>query len=180
MPVQNQRIMDFYQVAQQRDFTRQFQFRVSEIRVNGAPLLTQDDLVYVTTATLPARAINNVQVPYMGLQFNVPGAAQYPNSAGYNVTFRSDQQGNLRRVMEDWQRVTFDDQTSTGAYRMLANSRLTMDLLDSGFNTIRQYVLHGIYCQQVGEMTFNTTDAGTVVELPVTLAYQFWTRGITQ
>ena len=144
MPVQNQRIMDFYQVAQQRDFTRQFQFRVSEIRVNGAPLLTQDDLVYVTTATLPARAINNVQVPYMGLQFNVPGAAQYPNSAGYNVTFRSDQQGNLRRVMEDWQRVTFDDQTSTGAYRMLANSRLTMDLLDSGFNTIRQYVLHGI------------------------------------
>ena len=66
MPVQNQRIMDLYQVAQQRDFTRQFQFRVSEIRVNGAPLLTQDDLVYVTTATLPARAINNVQVPYMG------------------------------------------------------------------------------------------------------------------
>ena len=180
MPVKNQKIMDFYQVAQQRDFTRQFQFRVSEIRVGGSPIFTQDDLVYLTTANLPARAINNVAVPYMGLQFNVPGAAQYPNSAGYAITFRSDQQSEIRRKVEDWQRITFDDQSSTGAYRVMSNSRLTMDLLDAGFNTIRQYVLHGVYCQQVGEMTFNTTDAGTVVELPCTLAYQFWTRGIVQ
>ena len=178
MPVQNQRLMDFYQVAQQRDFTRQFQFRVTEIRNQGAPIVTQDDLVYVTTATLPARAINNVTVPYMGLSFNVPGAANYPNSAGYAITFRSDQEQNIRRIFENWQRETFDDMTSTGNFRMFATSRITLDLLDSGFNTIRQYLLHGAYCQQVGEMSFNTTDAGTIVELPVTLAYQFWTRGI--
>jgi hypothetical protein len=116
----------------------------------------------------------------MGMQFNIPGAAQYTNSAGYNVTFRSDGPQNIRRIMETWQRQTFDDQTSTGAYRMFASSRLTLDLLDSGFNTMRQYVLHGIWCQSIGEMTFNATDAGTIVELPVTLAYQFWTRDITQ
>lgn len=178
MPVQNQRLMDFYQVAQQRDFTRQFQFRVTEIRDRGAPLVTQDDLVYITSANLPGRAVNNTTVPYMGLQFNVPGAVNYPNSAGYQITFRSDSQQIIRRIFEDWQRTTFDDFSSTGAYRMFSTSRITMDLLDAGFNTIRQYVLHGTYCQQVGEMTFNATDAGTVVELPVTIAYQFWTRGI--
>ena len=101
--------MDFYQVAQQRDFTRQFQFRVTEIRDRGAPIVTQDDLLYVVSGTLPGRAINNVQVPYMGLQFNVPGAVQYPNSAGYNLTFRSDQEQVIRRIFENWQRSTFDD-----------------------------------------------------------------------
>lgn len=179
MPVQNQRLMDFYQVAQQRDFTRQFQFRVTEIRDRGAPIVTQDDLLYVVSGTLPGRAINNVQVPYMGLQFNVPGAVQYPNSAGYNLTFRSDQEQVIRRIFENWQRSTFDDTSSTGAYRMFSSSRMTLDLLDSGFNTLRQYVLHGVYCQQVGEMSFNTTNAGEVVEFQATLAYQFWTRGIT-
>ena len=45
MPVHNQKILDFYQVAQERDFTRQFQFRVTEISDRGAAIVTRDDLL---------------------------------------------------------------------------------------------------------------------------------------
>lgn len=175
-----QRIMNFYQVAQARDFTRSFQFRVHTILDRGAPVVTPDDLVYVTTAALPARAVTNVPVPYMGLSFNLPGAATYPGSEGYAITFRSDQQQVIRRVFENWQRSVFDDQTSTGSYRLFSTSRIVLDLLDQNFNVMRQYVLHGCWPQQVGELTYDTTNTGDVLTFQATLAYQFWTRGITQ
>lgn len=178
MPVLSQKIMDFYQVAQARDFTRNFQFRVTEILDRGTPIVTQDDLVYVTTATLPARTIANISVPYMGLTFNVPGAASYPGSDGYTITFRSDSEQVIRRVFENWSRITFDDLTSTGVYRLFATSRVVLDLLDQGFNTQRQYVLHGVYPASVGEISYDTTGNGDVLTFTATLAYQFWTRGI--
>ena len=130
MPITTQKIMNFYQVAQARDFTRNFQFRVHSIIDRGAPVVTTEDLLYVTTAALPARTVTSVPVPYMGLQFNVPGAATYPGSESYAITFRSDSEQIIRRVMENWNRAVFDDQTSTGSYRMFSTSRLTIDLLD--------------------------------------------------
>lgn len=180
MAVQNQKILDFYQVAQERDFTRQFQFRVTEISDRGSPLVTRDDLVYVTTANLPARTVNNIAVPFMGLQFNVPGAASYPGSDAYNITFRSDSEQIVRRIFENWSRSTFDDASSTGTYRIYSTSRIVLDLLDSSFNTTRQYVLHGCWPQNVGEMTFDTSNNGEIVTFQATICYQFWTRGIVR
>jgi len=179
MPV-TQTIKDFYSVAQARDFTRNFQFRVTSILDRGAEVLTPDDLVYVTTANLPARAVTNVPVPYMGLSFNVPGAANYPDAGGYAVTFRSDMEQVIRRVFENWQRSIFDDRTSTGAYRIFSTSRITLDLLDQNFNTMRQYILHGAWPQQVGEIAYEISGTGDVVSFTATLAYQFWTRGIIE
>ena len=177
MPV-TQTIKDFYSVAQARDFTRNFQFRVTSIQDKGVDLLSQDDLLYLKTAELPAREVANKTVPFMGLTFNVPGAASYPGSAGYAVTFRSDMEQIIRRIMEDWQREVFDDRTSTGTYRLFANSKLTMDLLDQNYNTIRQYVLHGVWPQSVGNLSYDLTGDGEVLDLQCTLCYQYWTRGI--
>jgi len=177
---QTQKIKDFYTVAQARDFTRQFQFRVSKMTDRGTDVLTPDDLVYVTTAELPARAITNIGVPYMGLQFNVPGAATYPGSDGYQITFRSDMEQVIRRVFENWQRGVFDDRTSTGNYRINATSRIVLDLLDNSFNTQRQYVLHGVWPQQVGNIAYDLTGTGDVLNFQATMAYQYWTRGIIE
>ena len=179
MPV-TQTIKDFYQVAQARDFTRNFQFRVTSILDRGAEVLTPDDLVYVTTAELPARAIANVTVPYMGLSFNVPGAASYPGSDGYAIVFRSDMEQVIRRVFENWQRSVFNDRTSTGAYRLFSTSRITLDLLDQNFNTMRQYVLHGVWPVNVGNIAYDVTGTGDVVTFTATMAYQYWTRGIVE
>lgn len=177
---QTQTIKDFFQVAQARDFTRNFQFRVTSVLDRGAEMLTADDLVYVTSASLPARSITNVTVPYMGLTFNVPGAANYEGSAGWNLTFRSDMEQVIRRVFENWQRGIFDDRTSTGAYRLFSTSRITLDLLDQNFNTMRQYVLHGVWPVTVGEIAYDLTGTGETVDFQATMAYQYWTRGIIE
>ena len=65
-----QHISDFYTQVQAKDFARQFQFRVTEMANTN---FGEDTFVYLQTGNLPGRAINNVQVPFMGLNFNVPG-----------------------------------------------------------------------------------------------------------
>lgn len=168
----SQNISDFYRVAQEKDFARQFQFRLVQLANTN---FGEDTLIYVETANLPGRAITNVQVPFMGLQFNVPGTATYPGSDAYNVTFRCDQDYNIRAVLENATFNTFDDGTSTGDYNIARNSStIILNLLSKSTQTARQYTLYGAYVVSVGESTFNLGDAGTVQTVPATLAYQYW------
>lgn len=167
-----QNITSFYRTAQQRDFARQFQFRLVQF---GTTAFNEDDLVYVETATLPGRTINNVQVPYMGLQFNVPGTASYPGSNAYNITFRCDQSYNIRAVLEQSTLNTFNDDTSTGQYNTPNDSSvLVMHLTDKRNVAIREYVLYGVYIQALQDATYDIKDTGTVQTVQATLAYQFW------
>ena len=87
MPDVNQTITDFYRVSQERDFQRDFQFRVLNIQGGDGTSteFSEDDLVYIRTATLPGKSIQNKTVPYMGLQFNIPGSSRYDNSAALSV-----------------------------------------------------------------------------------------------
>ena len=168
-----QNISDFYTVAQQNDFARQFQFRLVQFANTN---FTESQLVYLETANLPGRAITNVPVPFMGLQFNVPGTATYPGSDAWNVTFRCDQSYNIRSVLENATFNTFDDGTSTGDYNIARpTSVVTIDLLGKNpSNVVRRYNLIGAYVVNVGDSTYNLTDNGQIVTIPTTIAYQYW------
>jgi hypothetical protein len=169
-----QNISDFYTVVQKQDFARQFQFRVSQLANTN---FAEDELVYLETANLPGRAINNIAVPFMGLQFNVPGTASYPGSDAWNVTFRCDQSYNIRAVLENATVNAFNDATSTGDYNIArSNSIITLDLLGKGGSedVIRQYNLIGAYVVSVGDIAYNIGDNGSIVTVPATLAYQYW------
>jgi len=168
----SQNISDFYTSVQANDFARQFQFRVIQL-ANIA--FSETSLVYVETANIPGRTINNIQVPFMGLNFNVPGTASYPGSDAWNVTFRCDQSYNIRAALEDATIVTFDDSSSTGNYNIARSpSNIVLDLLDKTGAPIRQYTLFGAYVVSVGDMAYNLGDNGTIVTVPTTLAYQYW------
>lgn len=180
-----QNITSFYKVAQTRDFARLFQFRLVQFGNTG---FNEDDLVYVETASLPGRSINNVTVPYMGLQFNVPGTAAYPGSANYAVTFRCDQNYDLRSVLEQATFNTFDDDTSQGNYNTPSDgSVLVMQLFGSGTNaggektlqTVNEYTLYGVYIQNLADTAYDIKDTGTVATINATLAYQFWRKTAT-
>lgn len=172
----NQTIQKFYNTAAKNDFARLFQFRVLEF----ANVNLGDALIYIETATLPGRAINNVTVPYMGLAFNVPGTASYPNSAGYSVTFRCDQEYKLRAVLEAATFNTFDDATSSGQYSTPGPGNiLQMALLDKNFNYQRVYTLFGAYIISTGELGYDIKDTGSVASVNATVAYQFWRAGKT-
>jgi len=172
-----QTINKFYTQVQASDFARQFQFRVTQLANTG---FTDDQHVYVESSTLPGRSITNVQVPFMGLQFNVPGTATYPGSDAWNVTFRCDQGYDIRAALEAATFLTFDDSTSTGDYNIAREGQLIeLELLDKQLAVVRSYKLLGAYVVSVGDLSYNLGDSGTIQTVPVTLAYQYWRIGTT-
>jgi hypothetical protein len=167
-----QNISDFYTSVQANDFARQFQFRLTQLANTN---FGENTLVYLETASLPGRSITNVQVPFMGLQFNVPGTATYPGSDSYAVTFRCDQNYNIRATLEDQTFNTFSDGTSQGNYNIANDASLIqMNLLNKAGSTVRQYTLYGAYVVSVGDISYNLGDSGTIQTVPATLAYQYW------
>lgn len=176
MAKEDQDIQSFFQVAQDRDFARDFQFRVFDIANRGASIVNPDDLVYAQTAILPTRTIANQPVPFMGLSFNVPGAAQYDGSPSYAIQFRADGEHVIRTLFEDWSREIFDDKTSTGAYRMFADSTITLHLLNQQHKKQKVYKLIGVYPVTVGELTYDRAGTGAPITFTATIAYQYWER----
>ena len=70
-PTGNMGIGGFYKQAINKDFSRDHQMRIISMGPQG--FIKEDDNVYITASVLPGYAIANQQVPFMGLQFNVPG-----------------------------------------------------------------------------------------------------------
>lgn len=170
-------ITDFYNTAITRDFARQFQFRLVRLANTnfGGSDSSSWPLVYVETASLPGRTINNIPVPFMGLNFNVPGTASYPGSDSYSVAFRCDQSYDIRATLENATFNTFDEQVTRGDYNIARpSSTIILDLLDKDKSIVRQYTLFGAYVVSVGDIAYNIGDNGSIVTVPATLAYQYW------
>lgn len=163
-------ILDFYNTAQQKEFSRKFQFRVQSL----GPL-TEQDMCYITTSKLPGKTIYNVKVAYMGLDFNIPGAVQYTGSDAWDLTFRADEGMNIRSAIDGWQSAIFSHQASGGAYGV-PTQQATLTLLGKNDAPLRSYILHGIYPVKIGEIEYDRTNAGDVVTFNATFAYQFWTE----
>jgi len=161
-------IQDFYSTAQSYEFARDFQFRV---RTLGP--FTESDLLYVTTATLPGKTISNQVVPFMGLDFNIPGSVKYTGSESWSLTFRCDEGLNIRNRVESWIKEIFDDETSTGKYGVPVEEA-TMDLLGKNLETIRRYNFVGIYPVSLGELAYDIQGTGAPLTFPATFAYQWW------
>jgi len=180
MPDVQQSISDFYRVATERDFARDFQFRVLSIDSGGASSQTfdEDDLVYCTAGSLPAREITNVPVPYMGLNFNLPGNATYPDSQGYSLQFYCDQNSQIRQKFEDMSRDIFDDATSTGNYfTPRASASINLVQLDTQLDEVAGYKLVGASVRNVGAIEYNiSAGTGTQVTFGATMAYHYFQR----
>ena len=168
----------FYTQAVARDFSRDFQMRVISI---GPGVLNQNDNVYITTSVLPGYAITNQAVPFMGLQFNVPGSGNFPGSDAWNVTFRCDQNLNIREKLITWQQTIFNAfpytaGESTGAYGpKFTESVADITIFNKSGQEVRGIELVGIYPVTVGEISYDATGNGALVTLQATLAYQYWT-----
>lgn len=161
-------IQDFYATAQKQEFARKFQFKVRSL----GPF-TEDDLLYVETARLPGKSITNKPVPFMGLDFNVPGTTKYDGSDAWEITFRCDEGTNIRNKMEAWIAEIFNDETSTGKYGV-PTEVATFDLLGKNLETLRRYQFIGLYPTKIGELDYDIGDDGEIIRVSCTFAYQFW------
>ena len=174
-----QTIQDFYTQAQAKDFARNNLFRVLNIDFgDGSDVsIREEDLVYVTTASLPGKTIQNIPVPYMGLDFQVPGTVKYNQSAGYTLKFRADESYNLYDKFQGVINDTFDDSDSTGNYfTPKSNSVIDLVQLDKELNRVSQYQLVGVSIRSVGDLAYNVTASGEVQEFDVTVAYHYYRK----
>jgi len=169
----SQTISDFYRVAQQRDFARDYMLRVVSL---GNDTLNEDDFVYITTATLPSRSITNQTATYMGLPFNFPGTVTYPGSNAWAVQFRNDKGGLIRKKLEDWQiNQIFDDSSSTGNLSVRGTeSIIQLNQVDDKLNIVNTYKLYGAYIQNLGTVDYNVAGTGAPLNFTATLAYHYW------
>lgn len=168
----SQLIRDFYRVAQERGFSRDFQLRVIQL---GDTRFSEDDFVYIKTAILPERMITNHDATFMGLEFRVPGAAQYPGSEGWEVTWHCDEKHELRKKIEAWSRETFNDETSQGNLAVPGVDRLVeLHLLNDKAEVITKYKLFGVSIRNLGSVSYNLQGTGELMEFTSSVAYHFW------
>lgn len=172
----NQDIQHFYDVAKEKDFARANLFRVISIETGTGSSIQFDykDLVYVSSAAVPRKEIINIPVPFMGVNFNVPGTVRYTGSDAWTVKFRMPQDLTIRQKLEDWTTKTFDINTSSGNYALNDLGTVMLALMDKRGNPIRTYKLLGAYCKTIGDYTLDIADGNKVVEQEATLAYQYW------
>lgn len=168
-----QSIQDFYRVAQERGFSRDFMMRVISI---GDTAFNEDDFVYITTKKLPDRAIANQQAIYHGLKFNMPGTVDYKGSEAWTVRFRNDKEGIIRRKLENWQINTiFNDETTTGDLSLRGRDKvIQLNLIDESQNVLQTYKLYGVYLVSLGTVDYDAAGDGKPTEFEATLAYSFW------
>ena len=174
-----QTIQDFYTQAQAKDFARNNLFRVININFGdgSTTVIGENDLVYARTASLPAKTITNVPVPYMGLNFNIPGVATYPDSENYVINFYADEAQKLREKFLSVVNDTFNDASSTGNY-FTPKQTAVVDLvqLNKQLNKIAQYQLVGVSIRSVAPLQYDITTTGEIQNFDVTLAYHYWRK----
>ncbi len=177
MPV-SQNIQNFYRAAADRDFSRDFLFRVTQMQLQGVPALTEDQLVYAKTAALPGRAITNVAVPFMGLNINVPGGATYPGSDAYALTFYLDANSELRNYFEAASRSLFDDTNSTGEYGTPDDDFfIQLAQLDKDLEPIAEYKLVGASLRTIENISYSmAAGTGETVEIAANVAYHYYNK----
>tara|TARA_R110001583_G_scaffold57174_3_gene171692 strand:- start:1302 stop:1877 length:576 start_codon:yes stop_codon:yes gene_type:complete len=178
-------IQNFFAAAASKQFARDFLFRVNSIRlaggveINASDTGTQNDLIYARSAALPGRTIENKEVNYMGLTFNVPGRATYSNSAAYSIEFYADADCSLREKMEDASRAVFDDATSTGDYGMPGQGEvINLQVIDKALNPVPKGKLRlvGASIREIGDIGYSIADGtGEVINFPVSFSYHYYT-----
>jgi hypothetical protein len=183
-------IENFFNQASQKQFARDFLFRVKQISVTGLSLNGETDLIYARTATFPGRNIQNKQVNFSGQTFNLPGKSEYPGAEAWSIEFYVDQDLDIRSKLEAASRVLFDNETTTGNICMPGyESVITLDVLQipcqRGSNVTsggelqvgKTIELIGASLRDIGEISYEIADGtGEVKTFNATFAYHFYKK----
>jgi hypothetical protein len=185
MPVN---IENFFNQASQKQFARDFLFRVKQINITGLSLNGETDLLYARTASLPGRDIENKVVNYSGQAFNIPGKSTYPGAESYSIEFFADQGMDLRTKFERASRILFNNEDTTGNICMPGNeSIITLDVLQipcqrgvnvtsgGSLEVIKTIELVGASLRTISPMEYSIADGtGEILNLTATFAYHFY------
>lgn len=181
-------IQTFFTQAAQKQFSRDFLFRIKQITFAGLNLNGETDLVYARSATVPGRNIENKVVNYSGQQFNIGGKSTYPGSESWSIEFYCDQSLDLRTKLERASRIAFNNENTTAKMCMPGpESTITLDVLaipctqdasvteGSPMEVIKTIQLIGVGIRDIGELSYSIADGtGEVITFTTSFSYHFY------
>jgi len=169
-------IQNFFSRAAEKQFARDFLFRVKQINIEGVSLDGDTDLVYARSGQLPGRTIENKTVQYYGQNFNVPGKSTYTGSEGYSIEFYHDENVDLRTKFEKASREVFDNETSTGEFGMPGEEAvINLDVIDKELAPVKSIELVGASIRDIAPIDYAIADGtGEILTFAVTFAYHFY------
>jgi len=179
-------IQTFFNIASQKQFSRDFFMRVKQIVVPGMSLDGETDLVFARTAKLPGRNIENKTVAYAGQVFNLGGKSTYPGSESYSIEFYMDQGLDLRTKFEKASRLAFDNTTTTGQMCMPGpESYIILDILSvpcgqsnqggQGLLITDTIKLVGVGIRDIGEVEYAIAEGtGEVKTITCSFSYHWY------
>ena len=179
-------INTFFNIASQKQFSRDFFMRVKQIVVPGMSLNGETDLVFAKTAKLPGRNIENKTVNYSGQTFNLGGKSTYPGSDGYSIEFYMDQSLDLRKKLEAASRVAFNNESTTGNMCMPGtDSYMILDVLNipcgqgnaggQGLEVAQSIKLVGLGIRNIGDVDYTIAEGtGDVKVISCTFSYHWY------
>ena len=137
-------------------------------------LIGEEGRVYATSYNVPGRSVGNIQIPYQGFNFNVPGQVAYDSPNPWPITFRTAGDYLVRNALERWSFETANDETSCGKFNMpCENSSIDIAVMSPKCEVLRIYRLHGVYLQNISQIDYNQETAeGTT--FTAALHYQYW------
>ena len=165
----------FYSTATQRGFSRDYQARVSHLRINGSEL-KDEDLVYIKTISTPSKNAAISTVRYFGAEVHSTGTRDFGQSKQWELTFLSDQNMFLKSWFDARLEEVADNTKNRKQFNPVPTESgyATIDIVDDSLDTVMTYKLNGLFVVSTPGMSYDLAGTGKVQEFKVTLGYQNW------
>ena len=159
----------FYSHIKQTDLARK---HLWTINIAGEEGVQQDMVIYGVSSNWPSKAINPVEVPYLGFTFKVPGVAKFDET--WKVTVRDSTDFALRGALSTWMGNIYSDQNGAADYVGEGFKEATLMALDPSLSASVEIIMEGMFPTSLGTVDFDYASDGEVVTYDVEFAYQRW------
>lgn len=132
---------------------------------------TVDTLAIVSS--FPQKTIGMIETFNQGRKLVLPGDTSYPNT--WTVEVYNTEEHNFRRAILEWMRSIdhFQDNMHSGM-PIEVMTDMAVSQLDSAMNETVRYTFHGVFPQDVAEISLGDDQQDTITRTAVTFAYTDW------
>jgi len=130
----------------------------------------------VRAASIPARTIGTIPVPFFGLDLKLAGNPVFDD---WTATFLVDDAYKIRNSMERWSNEVFSvSNLGDQLYKAPSNylSSVFVEQLNENGDVLAEYTLNLAWPSVVGPVELSHESKDTLETFDVTFTYSFWTR----
>jgi len=132
----------------------------------------EEMVIYGVSTNWPSKAINAVDLPYLGFTYKIPGVTKFDET--WKVNVRDSTYFVLRKKLSGWMDKIYDSETGKADYIGQAFKEVSLLALDPSLAPMVEMVMEGMFPTNIGTVDFDYGSDGEVVTYDVEFAYQRW------